>query len=62
MGLRCLSSCVNSCSVCGGHVSPWNHLDLAGGASRGAQSTASAGGARDLSTGQMWKVLQVFIV
>lgn len=67
MGLRCLRSCVNSCSVCDGHVSPWNHLDLAVGVSHGAQSTASAWGARGLSAshmwkGMLWKVLPVFLV
>lgn len=29
MGLQCLRSCVNSCSVCDGHVSPCTHLVLA---------------------------------
>lgn len=38
MGLEYLRSYMNSCSVCDGRVSPWNHLDLAVGAHHGAQS------------------------
>lgn len=55
MGLQCLRSCVNSCSVCDGPGSPWTHLVLTVSASHGAQSTASAWGARGLSTRHMWK-------